>query len=322
MVADELYYCNVKPAVIAVRMKNSDLPNLFIIGAPKCGTTSLFRWLADHPQVCASQPKETWFFADKELEYISLLPNRTTHEVSDYLRMFAPVTEQTRVKMEGSTHYLYSQPALEFITGIKPQPKIIVLLRDPTLRIWSHFNYIKQKSAEPLDLSFPKFVEAILNGNETKKFSDHGLDQHLLQNQLDYSNYLAYLAPWLEEIPKDDIRMYTLDDLQRNGRDVITKIAAWLNIDPAFYVDYGLTVRNAGRQPVAVRARRKLRKYATYLPPTVKSWGGRAIDRIHRDKRDSRSAEELDAIEQLSGFFAEANKHLENATGLNLSTWK
>jgi len=321
MAVDGLYYCNVKPVVIESKMKNSDLPNLFIIGAPKSGTTSLFRWLADHPQVCASRPKETWFFADKELEHISIRPNRTTHDIDDYLQLFDRVTDQTRIKMEGSTHYLYSQPALEFISGIRPRPKVIVLLRDPTLRIWSHFNYIKQKSQSPLDLSFPKFVDAILDRHQAWDFSSHGLEQHLLGNQLECSNYLKHLTPWLGEIPVDHVRMFTLEELRQNIPNVITDISEWLKIDPAFYAGYKLAPQNAGRSRTALQTKRKLRKYANYLPPTVKSWGGRAIDRIQGVSAKDQSQDDAEAIRRLSRFFAESNKHLENVTGLNLSAW-
>jgi len=302
-------------------MKNSDFPNLFIIGAPKSGTTSLFRWLADHPQVCASHPKETWFFADKELEHISLRPNRTTHDISDYLQMFDRVTDQTRIKMEGSAHYLYSQPALEFISGIRPRPRIIVLLRDPTLRIWSHFNYIKQKSQLSLDLSFPAFVDAMLDRHQAPEFSSHALEQHLLENQLEYSNYLDHLTPWLEKIPTDSVRMFTLDEMQQNCRYVITDIANWLAIDPGFYAGYKFAEQNVGRSRAARQTKRKLRKVTNYLPPTVKSWGGRAIDRIQGTAKTDQSRDETEALKRLSRFFAESNKRLENVTGLNLSAW-
>ena len=79
-------------------MRQSDLPNFYMIGAPKCGTTSMFHWLSEHPEVCTSHPKETYFFADPEIDILNVKPNHRDDDMVDYLKCFGPVDRSTRVK--------------------------------------------------------------------------------------------------------------------------------------------------------------------------------------------------------------------------------
>ncbi|MCB5943633.1 sulfotransferase [Acidocella sp. KAb 2-4] len=100
-------------------------PNFFIIGAPKCGTTSWASWLAEHPQVYFSPLKEPHFF-NSDVEY------KARPTPKQYETLFRPATAKHQAVGEGSTSYLASRvavPGVEAHTG--GRAKYIVCLRTP-----------------------------------------------------------------------------------------------------------------------------------------------------------------------------------------------
>ena len=99
-------------------------PNLFIVGAPKCGTTALAAYLGQHPQVCFSRPKEPHYFNED-------FANRHTRRLGDYRACFAAATPRHRIVGEASVLYLYSRVAVPNILGFCPDAKFIVMVRNP-----------------------------------------------------------------------------------------------------------------------------------------------------------------------------------------------
>lgn len=103
------------------------LPNTFLIGAPKSGTTALAGWLAAHPQVCFSSRKEPSYFARDLPPHI----DADAHfDLDRYLALFAATAEH-RLLAEGSIIYLRSTDAVPAILAFNPQARFIVSLRNP-----------------------------------------------------------------------------------------------------------------------------------------------------------------------------------------------
>lgn len=109
-------------------------PNFFILGAPKCGTTSLARWLEQHPQVFMSPIKEPHYFSAD-------LANRTIQSAERYARLFDGVTEAHRAIGEASTWYLFSQEAVANIEQEHPGARYIVMTRDPVAMAHSLYHH-------------------------------------------------------------------------------------------------------------------------------------------------------------------------------------
>lgn len=99
-------------------------PSVFIIGAPKCGTTALAEYLADHPEIAFSRPKEPHYYSD------DLGGLRRATDDEGYRPFFKP-TAQTKLLMEASVWYLYSQTAIPAILAARPDARFIVMLRNP-----------------------------------------------------------------------------------------------------------------------------------------------------------------------------------------------
>ena len=90
------------------------LPNVVIAGAPKCGTTSLFAWLADHPDVCGSNVKEARYFLDPDDPLFDEISNFRDHGLAGYEAYFTDCEERkAQVVLEATPVYLYQQTAPE-----------------------------------------------------------------------------------------------------------------------------------------------------------------------------------------------------------------
>jgi len=108
-------------------------PNFFIVGAARCGTTTLSRCLKKHPQVCFSQPKEPHYFS--QLNGNAFLENIR----NDYLdKFFSHYQPYHRAIGEGSVSYLYSEEAIRAILQFNPQAKFIVMVRNPIEMVYSY----------------------------------------------------------------------------------------------------------------------------------------------------------------------------------------
>lgn len=106
----------------------SPWPNLFVVGAAKAGTTSLWRYLGAHPAIVMARTKEPHFFSGYDE---GLFP--VVHDQAAYLRLFAGA--RTPLRGEASPSYLWSEPAAEKIKRVSPQAKILIALRDPVERV-------------------------------------------------------------------------------------------------------------------------------------------------------------------------------------------
>lgn len=109
------------------------LPNFFIVGAPRCGTTAMSKYLSEHPQICFARPKEPHFFTSP------LAVSGQTSLQRDYIeRFFSHCGHGKPILGEGSVSYLYSQDAIEHIVQLNPQARFIVMLRSPVAMIQSY----------------------------------------------------------------------------------------------------------------------------------------------------------------------------------------
>ena len=116
-------------------------PNFFIIGAPKCGTTSLAAWLSEHSQIFMSKPKEiNHFDTDMNLAI--------TETIEDYLLLFKKANDRHIAIGEASTGYLFSQVAVKNIFEFDPSAKFIVMLRNPLEMLLSLHNQMYQNNYE------------------------------------------------------------------------------------------------------------------------------------------------------------------------------
>ncbi len=215
------------------------LPNALIIGAPRCGTTSVHAHLALHPDAFASATKEPQFFSSEAHELRLEGPNdrqvlsHLVTRLEDYERLFEGASGQ-RVVTEASTTYIYFQGTARAIRGRIPHCRIVAILRDPVARAYSDFLRQRRNGDEPL----ADFGEA-LRQEAHRIASGWAYRWHYRTRSLYYDR----LNEYFEEFPKDAIKVFLFEELN-DPAQFITELSGFLGIEPR--VDIGLPRLNRG----------------------------------------------------------------------------
>jgi hypothetical protein len=213
------------------------MPNFFIIGAQKAGTTSLYYYLKQHPQVYMSPVKEPHFFEGMDSKYRKRgrsLPPVT--DLGDYQALFEGVTDE-KVIGEASASYLYSPKAPALIERSVPHAKLIAVLRNPADRAYSNFVHCVQIGREPL----ASFVEA-LQAEEKRIREGWGPLWHYRQKGFYYTQVKRHFNTF----GQDRFKVYLYDDLKGKPLDMLRDIFRFLDVDETFVADLSIEHNTAG----------------------------------------------------------------------------
>ena len=122
------------------------LPNFIIIGAGKCGTTSMFTYLNQHPQIYLCPRKETYFFVPEPIRS-KLKPWGAITDIEGYNNLFTNASSDRVIGEISTTYYQYVESA-KLIQQKLPETKIIAILRDPATRAFSDYQMHYRKGNE------------------------------------------------------------------------------------------------------------------------------------------------------------------------------
>lgn len=209
------------------------MPNFLIIGAQKAGTTSLYHYLNEHPQIYMSPVKEPGFFAfegDKPRfcgPGDERLTNRIVTDIDAYLRLFDKTTDEIAIG-EATTLYLQNLEAAKRIKKYIPNVKLIIILRHPVDRAYSAFMHLKRDSLEEIE----DFQQALLV--EEKRIKDNW---GFLWRYKSMSLYSDALQTYFSHFDLQQIRVYLYEEFNYNPRQILKDIFSFLNVDNQFFPD-------------------------------------------------------------------------------------
>jgi hypothetical protein len=213
-------------------------PNFFIVGAPKCGTTALYKYLEAHPQVFLSDPKEVNFFSKKELDEQNLYYNDfKPKSENEYLNLFKKANSQHKIIGEASVSYLYYSDVAARIHTFNPNSKVVILLRDPVARAFSHYLMDKR-----LGLVNKELVE-IFNSEEAR-------DKLNFQQYFLLGNYASQVKKYLSLFGKNNVKIFFSEELKSNRNNTIQNLYRFLGIQNFELVEY--PKHNAYKQPKGI----------------------------------------------------------------------
>ena len=195
----------------------SGFPDFLIIGAPKCGTTSLFHYLGEHPKVYTSPEKEPHFYSYEGEER----PHWGTGSIEEYTALFEEA-EPEQLCVEASTWYLYSSTAAEQIRRYAPDTKCVALLRQPVERAYSSWSFRVQQGWESLS-----FEEAIA-AEEKRIENGEPWDVHYLKAGL----YAEQVRRFYDQLGRDQVRVFLFDDFKDDSDGVVKKALSFLDLNP------------------------------------------------------------------------------------------
>jgi hypothetical protein len=239
------------------------MPNFLIIGAAKAGTTSLYRYLEQHPQIYMSPVKEPKFFAfeGETPDYCGpgdRYANRfTITDLEAYQAQFQDTTNETAVG-EASALYLYSPKAVERIQHRIPNTKLIAILRHPVDRAYSSFLHLIREEREPLN----DFAQALAE----EEVRIHNQWQFIWHYKT-VGFYSVQLKRYFDTFSQSQIRVYLFEDLATKPIEVVQNIFQFLEVDDTFVPDLS-TQYNASIVPSNKAAVKKNEILHTFLTKT------------------------------------------------------
>jgi hypothetical protein len=254
-----------------------------IIGAMKCGTTSLYEYLKDHPALALPKIKEPEYFSQH-------------WERGPYAAVFEPFTKDHVYALDASTGYTKfpmreGVPQRIYEYGLRP--KFIYLVRDPFQRIESHHNFISRYDY----------------WNET-------IEAEAL---LHISNYYQQLEQYRAYFPKEDIRILDFAELQQDPQAVVNKVIQFLGLEP-WAPATAFNVHN--KTEIDAQVERSLRSkwggVLPYLPESVKKLGKQLLKKGKPITKERLTTAQRSKIKQV---LADDMKRFEEEYGFDVSAW-
>jgi Sulfotransferase domain len=231
-------------------------PNFLIIGAPKCGTTSLAGWLQDHDQVFMPANKEPALFLD----------HYGYRNLDSYIKIFSDGADKP-LRGEASAGYLAAPEAPARIRDTLPDVKLIILLRNPARRAFSGWAWMVMEGYEPI----ANFSEAV--AAEDQRANDPQFKFRAPEYFMDYlyfrvGLYAEQIERYFALFPKEQIKIILLDELTKEPTRVYEDTCRFLGIEPSAHVN--LTARNVSRIPRFRKLQhmcRRLNQASMYVEP-------------------------------------------------------
>ncbi|MEJ7842586.1 MAG: sulfotransferase [Rubrobacter sp.] len=213
------------------------LPNFLLIGAQKAGTTALYHYLGQHPQVYMSPVKEPHFFAyeGEELDYRGprdreILPRMVVTDLEAYRELFRGAAGEKALG-EASAGYLYDPKAPGRIRRYAPDARLIAVLRDPAERAYSSFLHMVRDGREPLN-----DFEQALREEETRIRDNWSSIWHYKRAGF----YVPQLTRYFEMFGRERVRVYLYEDLKEDPAGVVRDAFGHLGVDEGFVPDVSL----------------------------------------------------------------------------------
>jgi hypothetical protein len=210
------------------------MPDFFIIGAQKGGTTSLYQYLIEHPNIAPIYVKEPHFF---DIYYHKGIGWYRSHFPTAAAKYYSRhIQKQDLITGEASPYYLIHPLVPTRIAKTLPRAKLIVLLRNPIDRAYSHYQDQKIQSGVEL-LSFEEAIEreeTRLAGEEEKLIQD---EKYISYNHRHYSYlarsaYINQLPRWMSLFPKEQLLILKSEDLFTNSPAIVQQALHFLNLPP------------------------------------------------------------------------------------------
>lgn len=286
------------------------MPNLFVIGASKSGSSALHAYMRAHPDIHMSSEKEPCFFVEQsELEAAWPIMARQpcSHDWEAYLDLWEGGAG-ARWRGEGSVYYSQAPHRSGVPARIRaacPDARIVYVVREPVTRAVGHYWQRFKEFQEPLPL-----------------------ERAVRENPLyrDTSDYALQLEAYLAHFPRDRIHVIVAEDLRSRRREVLSDLFAWLDLPGYDFDESELTDRHRS-PPTSRRERfplvRQVRNSALWaaarrrLPPAL-------VDRLRRGATvqfDKAEVDETAARAWLADHLAPRRTAFETLIGRRVEAW-
>ncbi len=225
-------------------------PNFFIVGAPRCGTTAMYEYLRQHPDVYMPYRKEPVYFGS------DLTKRQPPMTEAEYLALFRPGAGRRRLG-EATVWYLYSQTAPAEIQAFSPDPRIIIMLRNPVDMMYSLHSQLFFSANEDI-ADFAEAIAAEEDRRQGRRMPPRARRPEGLQYRA-CGRYAGHVRRYLEAFGPDAVRVIIYDDFSADPAASYRGTLEFLGVDPTFQPD--LSIVNRSKAP-----RSRWLQQLTYAP--------------------------------------------------------
>lgn len=194
--------------------------NFFILGAPKCGTTSMDVWLSEHPQIFMATKEPHYFNTDHQ--------NRTITTLNDYQQLFKNATKTQLAIGETSVRYLYSDTAVQNILAYNPDAKFIVMLRNPLNMAYSWHSQLCFSAMEDVQ-DFTRAWQL-----QDKRLASEQIPPKCREAKMLYYGKICCLGEQLQrlytQVDSKRVHLIFFDDLTKNPQSAYQSILHFLGV--------------------------------------------------------------------------------------------
>jgi len=294
-------------------------PNFFIVGAAKSGTSSLYEYLKQHPEIYMSLEKEPLFFLPHDQ-----VVNHKYKKWDNYISLFQNVNNEKAIG-EASTPYLYYHESAKKIKNTFPNSKIIILLRNPVEMSFSLYLHALRMGAE--ELPFDKAIEVEEERINDPNFIYKSKTHHAGRYYLSRAKYYRQVKNYLDIFDKDKVMIILFEDLKTKPVETCKQVFSFLGVDPTFVPE--IKIHNPSLVPKSFYLNRIFR-YSKIFNTLLKLIIPRDSKRlevkekiIHMNLTSQKKISIDPELEkQLLHLFLDDINKLEKLLNVDLSNWK
>lgn len=302
---------------------SKDLPNFLIVGAAKSGTTSLYYYLKQHPEIYMSEKnKEPHFLVHekfKDIDEDTPMAQQTLKYIVDdlekYKKLFEDVVDEKMVG-EASTGYLYeSEESIKNIKKYLGDIKIIMILRNPIDRAYSAYSHLKKGHFENLS-----FMEALKAENVRK---EEKWDRFF--RYIDYGMYHGQVEQYKKEFT--NVKVILFDDLESKKEEIVKETFEFLEVNSNFVPKMNVQLNATGtpRYQVITNFFVKPNMLKDILKPIVSLFMNKHQRRAMAEKIKNKNLIKTSMSEQEHAFltekFEDEISNLQTLINRDLSMW-
>ena len=210
------------------------VPDFFVVGQPKSGTTALYEMLRRHPQIFMPAGKEPWFFAEELHERMPPRPGGTPQTLEQYTELFAPAAPDQRAG-EATVMYLWSRTAAAAIADVQPHARIIAILREPASLLRSlHLQFLESHIEVESDFRRAIALEpARREGRDVPRYTYW--PQALLYS--DHVRYVEQLRRYRERFSQEQMLLLIYDEFRADNEAAVRSVLRFLGVDDTVTIE-------------------------------------------------------------------------------------
>ncbi len=299
------------------------LPDFLIVGAAKAGTTSLYHYLKEHPEIFLPTIKEPKFITSHIVEYPfkgpgdELVEENIIKKFPEYTSLFSGSDNAAVIGEASADNLYYYEKSVDIIKTYLGNPRILIILRNPIERAYSAYVHLIRDTREPLC-----FMDALAR-EESRKNANWEFIWFYKDVGLYYKQVKAYLESF------DQVKIYLFDDLKEDALAVVQDICRFLGVDDTFVpasISEQFNVSGIPKNKILQKfllqdniPRRILKPVANFLVPDIEK-RKRIVNKLQKKNLEKKPIP-LEAKEYLKDFFRDDILLLQDLINRDLSHW-